>query len=407
LTFSTSGDIYSLFIELAQTILSNNSISTMIVSNKWMRANYGQPLRKYIIENTNPISIIDFGQNLLFESAIVHTNIISIQKCNYKNQLNGVRFPDGYFNETINNFVEFIEKNTVLKLFVDENIWNIVDPKLGNFKNKVELIGKPLKNWNINFRRGALTGLNEVFIIGKQKKEELIKNDIKSNELLKPLLRGRDVRKYSCNYADLYLITTFPTYNLEIDNFRGIKEYLENYVPKLNQTGESFINQLGIKDSTRKKTNNKWFETQDTTSYAIEFIKPKIIFSEIVSEPQFYYDEENYYPEATVFFISGENLKYLTALLNSKAVTFLFKTFYMGGELVGKIRYKKAFLENVPLPIPTLKNEMHIVKLVDQILSIKKQNPQADTTALETEIDQLVYKLYDLTEEEIKIIEGV
>jgi hypothetical protein len=193
---------------------------------------------------------------------------------------------------------------------------------------------------------------------------------------------------------------------LEIENFKGIKEYLEKFLPKLKQTGESFINQFGIKDITRKKTNNKWFETQDSTSYAIEFIKPKIIFSEIVSEPQFYYDEEEYFPEATVFFISGENLKYLTALLNSKTVTFLFKTFYMGGELVGKIRYKKAFLENVPLPIPTIKQERQIENLVDQIIQIKNKDLSADTTDLENQIDQLVYQLYDLTEEEIKIIEN-
>jgi hypothetical protein len=268
------------------------------------------------------------------------------------------------------------------------------------------LIGKPLKNWNINFRRGALTGLNEVFIITKEKKEELIKSDNKSEELLKPLLRGRDVRKYSCNYAELHLITTFPTYNLDINNFIAIKKYLENFLPKLNQTGESFINHLGIKDTTRKKTNNKWFETQDSTSYANEFDKPKIIFSEIVSEPQFYYDEENFYPEATVFFISGKNLKFLTALLNSKAVTFLFKTFYMGGELVGKIRYKKSFLENVPLPIPTIKQEEQIEKIVYQILQLKKDNPSADTSALEREIDLMVYELYGLSEEEIGIVEG-
>jgi hypothetical protein len=406
LTFSSSGDIYSLFIELSQTILSNKSLSTMIISNKWMRANYGQPLRKYIIENTNPIELIDFGQNLLFDSAIVHTNIISIQKSTNKNQLKGVRLPDGFFSDSNNNFIEYIEKNTFDKLFVDENIWNVVDSKLDNFKNKVELIGKPLKNWNINFRRGALTGLNEVFIITKEKKEELIKSDNKSEELLKPLLRGRDVRKYSCNYAELHLITTFPTYNLDINNFIAIKKYLENFLPKLNQTGESFINHLGIKDTTRKKTNNKWFETQDSTSYANEFDKPKIIFSEIVSEPQFYYDEENFYPEATVFFISGKNLKFLTALLNSKAVTFLFKTFYMGGELVGKIRYKKSFLENVPLPIPTIKQEEQIEKIVDQILHLKKDNPSADTSALEREIDLMVYELYGLSEEEIGIVEG-
>ncbi|RLD83116.1 MAG: class I SAM-dependent DNA methyltransferase, partial [Bacteroidetes bacterium] len=140
-------------------------------------------------------------------------------------------------------------------------------------------------------------------------------------------------------------------------------------------------------------------------AYLDEFEKPKIIFSEIVSEPQFYYDEENYYPEATVFFISGEKLKYLTALLNSKAVTFLFKSFYMGGELVGKIRYKKAFLENVPIPYPTDEQEQPFIEKVNQILALKKADPKANTSQLENEIDQMVYALYGLTDEEIGIIE--
>ncbi|HEY9703760.1 MAG TPA: TaqI-like C-terminal specificity domain-containing protein, partial [Allocoleopsis sp.] len=141
-------------------------------------------------------------------------------------------------------------------------------------------------------------------------------------------------------------------------------------------------------------------------AYLEKFTEPKIIFSEIVSEPQFYYDEDGYYPEATVFFISGNNLKYLTGLLNSNPVTFFFKTFYMGGELVGKIRYKKAFLEQVPLPIPTSIIENKISNLVTDILSLKKSNPQTDTSELEREIDVLVYELYGLTEEEITIIEG-
>jgi len=177
-------------------------------------------------------------------------------------------------------------------------------------------------------------------------------------------------------------------------------------LPKIKQTGEVFYNEKGVKEKTRKKTPNEWFETQDSISYYKEFVKPKIIFSEIVSEPQFYYDEEGFYPEATAFLISGNNLKYLTALLNSKALTFLFKSFYMGGELVGKIRYKKAFLEEVPIPIPNENEEQKIVNIANEILLAKKHNPNCDTTKLEFDIDSLVYKLYQLTEEEIKIIEN-
>ena len=167
----------------------------------------------------------------------------------------------------------------------------------------------------------------------------------------------------------------------------------------------NYLHNFKSKAIKREDKGDYWWELR-ACAYLAEFEKPKIVFSEIVSEPQFYFDEKGFYPEATVFFISGNHLKYLTALLNSKAVTFFFKNFYMGGELVGKIRYKKAFLENVPIPKPSIKEESNIETLVDQILSLKKANPQADTSELENEIDELVYKLYELTPEEIEVVKN-
>jgi hypothetical protein len=157
------------------------------------------------------------------------------------------------------------------------------------------------------------------------------------------------------------------------------------------------------KAEQREDKGDYWWELR-ACSYIEAFEKPKIIFSEIVSNPQFYYDEQGYYPEATVFFISGNHLKYLTALLNSKAVTYFFKSFYMGGELVGKIRYKKVFLEQTPIPIPNEKQEKQMNDLVDKIILQKQQGK--DSKENEKKIDELVYKLYDLTEEEIKIVEN-
>jgi hypothetical protein len=250
---------------------------------------------------------------------------------------------------------------------------------------------------NIEFKRGILTGYNDAFILDEVKANDLTLKNPKNLELIKPILRGRDTRKYYCNFADTYMICSFPALKINIEDYQEIKEHLLSFgIERLKQSGEF---------NSRKKTPHKWYETQDTTAYHFEFIKPKIIFSEIVSEPQFYYDELGYYPEATVFIITGDNLKYLTALLNSKAVTFFFRTFYMGGELVGKIRYKKAFVENIPIPDPSdiVKNRIEV--LVDQIIELKKQDQ--DTTAMEEEIDQMVYDLYGLTDEEIKVVEGI
>jgi len=136
----------------------------------------------------------------------------------------------------------------------------------------------------------------------------------------------------------------------------------------------------------------------------------KIVSQEIVREPSFAFDNTGIYVEATAFLMTGKNLKYIIGLLNSKPVAFFFKTFYAGGGLGEEgYRYKKAFLEQLPLPPLTPQNKPianQMASLVDQILSAKKQNPEADTSQLEKQIVQLVYKLYDLTEEEIKIIES-
>jgi len=178
-----------------------------------------------------------------------------------------------------------------------------------------------------------------------------------------------------------------------------VKEYLLSFNKKrLEQTGAK---------GSRKKTSNKWFETQDTIAYYEEFARPKIIFSEIVSKPQFHYDTEDYYLDNTAFLITGKKLKYLIALLNSSPITYFFKRFYAGGNLVGKYRYKKAFMKRLPIPAATAAQQAEIETLVTQILAAKRtlSGPSADVSALEAEIDQRVYQLYGLTAEEIAIVE--
>ena len=363
-----------------------------------------ESLRLFFTSKMNPIILIDFGQNLVFDSAIVHTNIVILKKEDNLNSIIAVRFDD---EDNPANFSldKYLLENGIKNLKLDSKIWNIIDNKLALINEKSKKF-KRLKDFEININFGIKTGFNEAFIIDNAKYKELIQKDPKNSELLKPILRGRDTRRYYYKKSNLFVISTFPALNISIDNYPFIKEYLSNYLPKLNQTGEFFKNKEGVNEKTRKKTPNKWFEVQDSVAFYKDFIKPKIVFSEIVSEPQFFYDEENYYPEATVFFISGEKLKYLTALLNSKFVTFLFKNFYMGGDLVGKIRYKKVFLEQVPIPYPEKNDENEIEEKVDKILSIKKENPNTDISILEKEIDQMVYQLYGLTQEEIAIVEN-
>lgn len=393
-TFESTGDLYSLFYEKGNELLKLTGHLCYITSNKWLRAGYGKSLRKYFIEKTNPIQLIDFGQTMIFETAVVHSNILIFQNQQNAKLLQAVQFEQDLYKNNLSIRGYFSANKMTINHF-DENIWTIASNSLQMIKTKAEFVGTPLKDWDIQFYRGLLTGLNEAFIIDENTKNKLIEEDDRNSEIIKPILRGRDVRKYSCNYNNLWIINShngirqqnIPKIEVERD-FPYIFKHLSSFLPKAE---------------LRADQGDHWTNLRNC-AYINEFSQPKIVFSEIVSEAQFHYDEKGYYPEATVFFMTGANLKYLIALLNSKPVTFIFKTFYAGGELVGKFRYKKAFLENLPVPIINQNQQMVFEILVDQILSSKQANPQSPTTALERKIDELVFKLYDLTYAEVQVV---
>jgi hypothetical protein len=231
----------------------------------------------------------------------------------------------------------------------------------------------------------------------------------RTEAIIKPILRGRDIKRYYYEWAGLWVIATFPALQLDIDDYPALKKYfLDNFdIRQLEQSGKRYP-ELGF--DARKKTGNKWFETQDQIGYWREFEKEKVVYSEIVRQPQFCPDHAGMFVEATSFLMTGEHLRYICPLLNSDAVSYFFKTYYAGGGLGDEgYRYKKAFLGSLPIPPITPSNKPiveQIEQLVDKILNAKRQDPRADTTDYETQIDHLVYHLYSLTEEEIKIIEN-
>jgi len=412
-TFERCGDIYCLFYEKGIHILRSNGVLCFITSNKWMRAGYGKSLRKFFLKH-NPRLLIDLGPGI-FESATVDTNILIMQKSGEKTAtpcLYGVTLKEEVKKTDI---ASYIKKNKTPLTALSENIWFIGSAAEQRLKEKIERVGKPLKDWDVNIYYGIKTGLNEAFIITTEKRNEILshcKDDAerqRTEAIIKPILRGRDIKRYYYEWAGLWVIGTFPALHLNIENFPALKKYfLDNFdIRQLEQSGKKYPN-LGF--NARKKTGNKWFETQDQIAYYTEFEKEKVVYSEIVRQPQFYYDENSFYVEATSFLMTGKNVKYLCGLLNSKPTAYFFKRFYSGGCLGNDgFRYKKDFLERLPLPSYSSNNQSiikQIESLVDKILFAKKQNPQANTKEYERQIDQLVYQLYGLTEEEIRIVEG-
>jgi hypothetical protein len=218
-------------------------------------------------------------------------------------------------------------------------------------------------------------------------------------------LRGRDIKRYYYEWTGLWVIGTFPALHLNIDDYPAIKKYfLDNFdIRQLEQSGKKYP-KLGF--NARKKTGNKWFETQDQIAYYPEFEKEKVVWNRITDVIFFSFVDKNYFVLDSTFFITGNDLKYLIGVLNSIVSKKWIK---MSAATLGEGSYgAKIYIENLPIPLITEENEWiakKIEALVDKIIIAKKQNKNADTSAYEKQIDQLVYKLYNLTEEEIKIIE--
>ena len=321
ITFDRTGDIYSLFYEQGCNILEDYGHICYITSNKWMRANYGKSLRKFFSNNLNPKILIDFGQAMIFEDAIVHSNILILQKNENYRKILAVQFKNEFYKKDI-SISSYITKHAIIDNIKTSEIWSISEKQEKKIKDKFDKFGLPLKKWEINFFRGILTGLNKAFIVRGGIRNELISKDQKNKEILKPILRGRDTRKYYCIFNDNWLINAH----------NGIKNKRIKRIDVPNNFPFIYEHLLKFKEQAIKRLDKgKHWTNLRNCAYIDEFEKPKIIFSEIVSDPQFYYDTSGFYPEATVFFITGDKLKFLTAMLNSKAVTYVFRKFYAGG----------------------------------------------------------------------------
>ena len=274
-----------------------------------------------------------------------------------------------------------------------------------SIKRKIEAIGTPLKDWDINIYRGVLTGYNDAFIISTEKRDRILANcqteeeRQRTAELIRPILRGRDIKRYGYEWAGLYLIATFPSRHYDIEMFPAVKAHLLSFgIKRLEQTGKTHIvNEEKVK--ARKKTNNKWFETQDSISYWEDFNKPKIMYPNMTKYMPFYYDEKGFYQNDKSFMITGKHISFLTAFFNSSLFKFCFRDNFP--ELLGGTReLRKIFFDKIS-----------VIKVSDKINNDFKReviNLQSNYTQEKAaKIDLMLFDLYNLTEEERKVIGNI
>ncbi|EAL2378358.1 class I SAM-dependent DNA methyltransferase [Campylobacter jejuni] len=410
--YKGTSDIYTYFYELGFNVLKDNGVLSYITSNKYTRAGYGEALREFLLKNVKVLEYTDLNGIKVFDSATVDTSILCFEKSKSKDNKfkylalsNEILKTCAYDIGLYKDFAEFSQNS------LSKESFTFSDENTSALKAKIERIGTPLKEWQgLNIYRGILTGYNEAFIITTEKRNEILANckdeaeKERTAKLIRKMLRGRDIKRYRYEWAGLWVINAHNGYKnqngekveaINIENYPSLKKHFDEFYPQLEKRADKGLTPYNLRNC----------------AYIEEFEREKIVYSEIVRKPQFYLDTKlNFYAEATSFILTGENLKYLIAFLNNDFVAFIFKTFYAGGNLgENGFRYKKAFLEKLPIPKINSKNQKladELINLVDEILKAKEQDKNANTQELENKINSLVYKLYNLTEDEIKIIEN-
>ncbi|EIB1628859.1 Eco57I restriction-modification methylase domain-containing protein, partial [Campylobacter jejuni] len=399
--YKGTSDIYTYFYELGFNVLKDNGVLSYITSNKYTRAGYGEALREFLLKNVKVLEYTDLNGIKVFDSATVDTSILCFEKSKSKDNKfkylalsNEILKTCAYDIGLYKDFAEFSQNS------LSKESFTFSDENTSALKAKIERIGTPLKEWQgLNIYRGILTGYNEAFIITTEKRNEILANckdeaeKERTAKLIRKMLRGRDIKRYSYEWAGLWVIGTFPSLKLDIEQYPALKQYLSQFLPRIEQSGEK---------GCRKKTSNKWFETQDNIAYYEEFEKEKIVWNRISSDLCFSYDNQKNFILDSMFsitFYSNINLKYLIANLNSSISKFWIKN--NAATLGDGIYGAKIYIEKLPIPKINSKNQKlvdELINLVDEILKAKEQNKNASTQELENKINSLTYKLYNLTE---------
>ncbi|WQZ45713.1 class I SAM-dependent DNA methyltransferase [Helicobacter pylori] len=404
--YNSTADIYTYFFALSYHLLKEKGFNAFITSNKYARAKYGAQLRELLLKKTTIVSYMELNALKVFESATVDTSIMNFIKQTPSKESDFKYYeptPDDKDDLKSTPYLSMKQNALSTESFI------FADATLLDLRDKIESVGTPLKDWDIQIYRGILTGANEAFIIPTEKREGIL-NACKTQEerkrtetLIKPILRGKDIKRYSYEWAGEWVINTHNGYTSNL-KFKIPPIDIEKY-PTLKSHLDSHFDTI----ATRSDQGDTPYHLRNC-AYLEDFEKEKIVYPCIMAkEPCFVYEEKGFYAPAPANIITGDKIeiKYITALLNSKCIYFAMRKFYMGGGIEGELKTNN--LEKIPIPKITPQNQKLAHKITDcvkAILVLKEKDPKANTQELEKEIDALVYQLYNLTDEEIKIIEN-
>jgi type I restriction-modification system DNA methylase subunit len=419
-TYMGTADLYVYFFEKGHKLLRKEGFFGVICANKFMRSNYGINLRSFLSAKSKLLQIIDFGELPVFQNASTFPAIFLTQNLS-PNEQNFVYAPVKELNfSSLDEEVKTIGQN-LNSASLKDNTWTLTNNSETEIIEKLNKVGIPLGQYVKNeIYWGIKTGSNKVFVIDEKQKEILIQKDQKSAEIIKPFIIGDEIRKYRINFNKKYLI--FSRRGIKISDYPAILEYLK---PFKNQLMPKPKDWQGETWEGRKQGSYQWYELQDSVDYFQEFAKPKIIFPDIAKESRMTFDSTGLYVGNTGYIIPKNDL-YLLGVLNSKLIFSYYKriaTVIGDPDKGGRLRWFSQDVVKIPIrtinpndPADIARHD-RMVALVTQMLDLNKKLQDArleqektmlsrQIAATDGAIDKLVYELYGLTGEEIRIVEG-
>jgi len=409
--FGSTADLYVAFIEKGLRMVKPGGLFGMIVSNKWIRADYGEGLRALLVNKATPVTLLSFAGLPVFPDATVRTVVLL---CTPKpGQAATVAYVPASSKQKFDTLKTGDDVETLLAGRIAVPMrqltpawWSLTDSKTHSILEKLVDRGQALNTY-IHDKPyfGVKTGLNEAFILTKRQRDELLATDPSSAAIIKPVLEGENVRRYHCDFANRYLVWTYV--GVPMKDYPAVLSYLAKFKGRLEK---------------RQDQGDHWWELRHCAYYG-KIAAPKIIFPDMALNCRFALDDVGYFGTNTTYFLPTDD-RYLLGVLNSRVAQFYFS--HRCAELEGSgssyLRFFGQTMEEFPVPqagksASSRRSHVRLVELVNQMLVLHRRlatdgfNP--DRARLEHEIDDvdhaidaLVYGIYGLSEEEIAIVEG-
>ena len=388
-SYQPFADIYCYFIEKAIDLQNEGGILSFITSNSYLRAEYGAPIRNLLHNRNRLIRMLNIEDSQVFESAIVNVSIIVSRKPTNSSDDFCIVVNSPFSGESFEDFVS-VNGFNYPQAYFDSKSWNLAEPKLVELQKKLESSGKTLEELNTKIRLGIATGSNEAFLIDEDQKQKFCEKNPINTEIIKPILRGRDISRYSYTLPKQYVLLTKNGVNVEKD-YPDIYEHLDSF-------GDKFKN--------RGAQGQHWTNLRACSFYD-DFKKKKIVWIELSDLGRFALCNDEVYLLNSAYFLlppSDIDSKFLLGILNSSTIRF-YLSLVAETSGMGTSRWINNYVKEFPIPAVAYEQQTGIIRIVNQILEAKIANSDADTADLEQEIDKQVYALYNLTQEDIAIVE--